>query len=180
MKQPTNDIFALLASDKRPVRLLHHYDQKTTPYCIYFALAGMVSWNTWVTLTEEQITKLGETLKPWKLHARMPQIIKMFSSQFNCYTIRDDWSEILNKGWGIQIYIRPTREFWIDALDGDIDTYQLPWDWLDHSVWVHKDGDRILMENSWLSIPTIDITGKLDQLRKENVIPWAWYIMTCK
>lgn len=56
----------------------------------------------------------------------MPQIIKMFSSQFNCYTIRDDWSEILEKCWGILVYIRPTREFWVDAIDGDIDNYQLP------------------------------------------------------
>lgn len=180
MKALNDDLFRLLASNQKPIRIVHTYNQWNTKYCIYFALWGMVAYNTGVTLTDEQITKLGETLKPWKLHARMPQIIKMFSSQFNCYTIRDDWSEILNKGWGIQVYIRPTREFWLDALDGDIDNYQLPWDWLDHSVWVHKDGDKILMENSWASIPTIDITGKLDQLRKENVIPWAGYIFTNK
>jgi len=178
MKQ--NDLFALLASDKRPIRIVHHYDQKNTPYCIYFALAGCLSWNTWVTLTDEQVIKLGDTLKPWKLHARMPQIIKMFSSQFNCYTIRDDWSEILDKGWAIQVYLRPSKEFWLDALDWDIDNYQLPWDWLDHSVWIHKFEDKILMENSWAWIPTIDITGKLDGLRKENVIPGAGYIMTQK
>lgn len=178
MKQ--NDIFSLLASDKRPIRILQHYDQKNTPYCIYFALAGMVSFNTWVTLTDEQVIKLGDTLKPWKLHARMPQIIKLFSSQFNCYTIRDDWSEVLEKGWWIQVYLRPNKEFWLDAIDGDLDNYQLPWDWLDHSVWIHKTDWKILMENSWAWIPTIDVTGKLDGLRKENVIPWAGYILTQK
>lgn len=178
MKQ--NDIFALLASDKRPVRILQHYNQRETPYCIYYALAWCLAWNTWVTLTDEQVIKLGDQLKPWKLHARMPQIIKMFSPQFNCYTIRDDWSEVLNKGWWIQVYLRPTREFWLDALDGDIDNYQLPWDWLDHSVWIHKFEDKILMENSWAWIPTIDVTGKLDQLRKENVIPGAGYCFTQK
>lgn len=184
MKQLNNDIFALLSSDARPVRIVHHYDQKQTKYCIYFALAGMLAWNTWVILTDEQIIKLGDTLKPWKLHARMPQIIKMLSSQFNCYTIRDDWSEVINKNWWILAYIRPTREFWLDALDWDLDNYQLPWDWLDHAIWVHGDWEKVLMktllENSWASIPTIDITGKLDQLRKENVIPWAWYIFTNK
>ena len=178
MKQ--NDLFALLASDKRPVRIVHHYDQKSTPYCIYFALAGCLAWNTWVTLTDEQVIKLWDQLKPWKLHARMPQIIKLFSSQFNCYKIEDDWSEILEKGWGIQVYLRPTKEFWLDALDWDLDNYQLPWDGLDHSVWIHKDWDKILMENSWAWIPTIDVTGKLDQLRKESVIPWAGYILTQK
>lgn len=180
MKALNDDLFRLLASNQKPIRIVHHYNQWNTKYCIYFSLWGMLSYNTWVNLTDEQIIKLGDTLKPWKLHARMPQIIKTFSSQFNCYTVRDDWSEILERGWGIQVYIRPTREFWIDALDWDIDNYQLPWDWLDHSVWIHKTDGRILIENSWAWIPTIDITGKLDQLRKENVIPWAWYIFTCK
>lgn len=180
MRQLNNDIFALLSSNARPIRIVHHYNQGESKYCIYFALAGMVSYNTWVTLTDAQVIKLWDTLKPWKLHARMPNIIKMFSSQFNCYTIRDDWSEVINRNWGILAYIRPTREFWLDALDGDLDNYQLPWDWLDHAVWIHSDGDRILIENSWASIPTIDITGKLDQLRKENVIPWAGYIFTNK
>lgn len=180
MKQLNDDIFRLLSSSQRPIKIVHHYDQKDTPYCIYFALAGMLGYNTGDVMPDEKIVELGKKLKPWKLHARMPQIIKLLSPFYDCYTIRDDWSEVLERGWAIQIYIRPTKEFWIDALDGDIDNYQLPWDGLDHSVYIHKTDWKILIENSWANIPTIDITGKLEQLRKDNVIPWAGYVFTRK
>lgn len=46
MKALNDDLFRLLASNQKPIRIVHHYDQKSTPYCIYFALAGMVSFNT--------------------------------------------------------------------------------------------------------------------------------------
>lgn len=180
MKTLNDDLFRLLASKQQPVRRLCQTDQKDSKYCIYFALKGMLAWNTWDIMPDEKVIELGNKLKPWKLHARMPQIIKLLSPFYDCYTIREDWSEVLERGWGIQVYIRPTREFWIDALDWDLDNYQLPWDWLDHSVWIHKTDWKILMENSWASIPTIDITGKLDQLRKKNVIPGWGYIFTRK
>lgn len=56
----------------------------------------------------------------------MPELIKLFSPFYNCYTIRDDWTTILKKGWGIQVYVRPTKQFWIDVSDGTLNTEILP------------------------------------------------------
>lgn len=174
------DFFRLLTSDKVPSKVLWHTNQRDTPYCIYFALKWMLAWNTWDILPDEKVIELGNKYKPWKLHARMPELIKLLSPFYNCYTIREDWTTILKKWWGIQVYARPTKQFWIDVSDGKLDVETLPWDWLDHSFWIHEVDGKILVENSWENLQTFDITGKLETLRTTGLIPWAGYCFTKK
>lgn len=177
MKALNSDLFRLLSCQKEPSKVLYPLDQKNTNYCVYFAFAWMLAWNTGEKIPENKIIELAEKLKPWKPHVRIGQLKNLLWKLYNFYTIPEDWTAILEKWWAIQVYLRPTKEFWMDVLDGKLDKETMPGDWLDHSIWLHKVDWKIIARNTWLSIPSFEIKD-LDTLRKNWLIAWSGYVVT--
>lgn len=162
---------------KEPARKLIRLDQKDTPFCVYYSFASCLAWNTWDEMTEKKIIEMWMRLKPWKPSIKIPLIARELSRFYTMHVI-DDFEPLLKRWWGIQVYLRPTPEFWLDVSDWKLDWNQEAWDWYDHSVWIHEVDWKLLVENTWKNLPTFDITGRLDELREKWIIAGKWYIFT--
>lgn len=185
MKNIQSDTYKLLSSWKKPAKIFQAYNQRDTNWCIFFAFAGMLAWNTGVVLTDEQVAKLAQLIKPWKLEPKMAQIAKQLESTFTMYRIpQKDWRQVMKWGWSIQMSLFPPDSFFIDAVkDGDIDDrHPINLD-QNHSVYGHEDTERIVLENSWTrnddQKQTWDITDDLENLQ-EDMIRGFWYVFVKK
>lgn len=163
-----------------PKKVLQRYSQNDTNYCIFFTFAWCLAWNTGDIMSESAILRMWDRIKPWKPSVKLPAIHKEVEKYYDMHSIREDWSPYLKRWWGIQIYLRPTRQFWMDVSDGKLDTEKLPWDGLDHSLWIHEVDGKIIAENTWNNLPYFDITGKVQSLRDTGLIAWPWFIFTKK
>lgn len=179
MRNLKDPLFALLTSDKKPRHIFYPLSQGNTKYCIYFAFASCLAWNTGIKMKEDKIVFLWDLLKAGKVHIKVPELALQLKRFYDCYKI-DSFFPALDKWWGVIVYIKPTKEWWIDATDGTIDTESTQGDWLDHCVWIRKHEGRIQMINSWKNLPIIDITDKIGDMIQNWLIVWDGYVFTLK
>lgn len=163
-----------------PARVLQRYNQGDTKNCIFYAWAWALAWNAGDIMSESAILKMADRIKPWKPSVKIPAIYKEVSKYYDMHSIREDWSPYLKRWWGILVYIRGGRDFWMDVSDGKLDGDTLPSDWFDHQLWIHEIDGKIIAENTWASLQSFDITWKLNNLREEGVIVGMGYIFTKK
>lgn len=185
MRQKLSDTYKLLSSWKSPARVFQPYNQRDTNWCIFFAFAGALAWNTGVVLTDEQVWKLAEIIKPGKLDTKMALIASQLQSAYTMYRIpQKDWRRVMQAWWAIQMSLFPPDSFFLDAIkDGSIDErHMIDFD-QNHSVYGHESDKKIVLENSWtrddIQKQTWDITDDLENLQ-EDMIRWDWYVFLQK
>lgn len=165
---------------QKPANILQRYDQKSTPNCLFYAFAGCLAWNTWDIMTEEAVNKLADRIKPWQPVQKMPLIADYVKAYYTMHAIRTDWTPILKKWWWILVHLKAEKDFWIDVSDGKLDEKAFVEDGGNHEGWIHQVDGKIIFENSWKNLPSFEITGKINELRNNWVMPWMWYIFTNK
>lgn len=163
-----------------PARVLQRYNQGDTKNCIFYAFAWCLAWNTGDIMSESAILRMADRIKPWKPSVKLPAIHKEVEKYYDMHSIREDWSPYLKRWWGILVYIRGGKDFWMDVSDGKLEGNPKPSDWFDHSLWIHEVDGKIIAENTWASLQSFDITWKLNDLREKSVIVGMGYIFTKK
>ena len=169
-----------LLFQESPAQVLKHFDQGDSSNCIFYSFASCLAWNTGDIMSESWILRMSDTIKPWKPAIKIPLIAKEVAKYYEMYEATGDWTPFLKMWWGILVYLRPTREFWIDVYDGKLDEKQTPGDGMDHEGWIHEVDWKVTFENSWKNLPSFDITGKVKEMRENWLMPWSWYIFIKK
>lgn len=174
---------------ENPWKIIKEYDQKKDPSCVIFSAGSMITANTWLEFTDDELREMWQEYQGnlgWSIFKTTKQMAQRFILE--CFPI-DAWSkdfdDVLNKGWRIQTSIWCGPDLLIDwANDGYMNWDYTPISQVEekfnmnvfkHAIIIWRDlvTKRTYFQNTWPNgAPKniYDCTEVLQQLIDKKII----------
>lgn len=158
------------------------YDQKKDPSCVIFSACGMITYNTGLEFTYDEMREMWEEYQgslggnPFKTTTQMGQRFAL--SHFPVDTSSKEFEDLLDKEWAMQLTIWTDAQFFVDGVDNGIieKIHTAPKFWeerYNHAIVIYRRLGRTFLQNSWKNGTTIniyDITDVYKEMIKNGLI----------
>lgn len=141
-----------------PVDTFLEYDQKKDPSCVVFSAWGMITRNSGLTFTEEELTEMWKEYQGnlggsiFKTTTQIWQ--RLMLEHFPVDMKSPEFEILLDKNWTVQISIWTDWDFYKDAVDNGIlnEVHKIPWvdqEIYKHAIIIYRKNSRTWLQNTW-------------------------------